>query len=263
MKKADIYPDLFEELVLLRREGRSLVMATVVSVRGSAPRQVGARMLILRDGAIRGTIGGGPREVQVIEEAAKLFRKGGSRMLSLDFKEGLDGGEGPLCGGSMEVFMEKIDPPRRIVLAGAGHVGFFLHKFLRLLDFETVVFDDRPEYANEERFPGAQLHVEPFTRGLTMLSITSNDGIVVVTPEHKYDQEVLKQALETEAGYVGMIASKRKKKAVFDNLLHEGVSREQLTRCHSPIGLDIGAESPAEIALAIAAEIISVFKNQE
>lgn len=257
----DFYPDIFEELVRLRREGQSVVMAAVVAVSGSAPRRVGARMLVLRDGSIRGTIGGGLREADVIQEALKLFRKGGSRKLSLDFKAGLAGEDGPLCGGSMEVYMERIDPPRRIVIAGAGHVGYFLHRFLQLLELQTVIFDERHEFANAERFPGAECVVEPFPVGLQKITITPNDGVVIITPEHKYDQVVLKQALETDAGYIGMIGSKKKVKTIFDNLRSESVSEEQIKRVHSPIGLDISAETPAEIALAIAAEIISVFHH--
>jgi xanthine dehydrogenase accessory factor len=259
--ESDVYPDLFEEMVRLRRAGHSLVMATVVSVEGSAPRHVGARMLVLRDGSIRGTIGGGVREAEVIAEAMRLFKKGESRLLGLDFREGLRGGEGPLCGGRMEVFMERIDPPRLIVIAGAGHIAYFLHRFLSLLELRTLVFDERPEFAAADRFPGAELHVESFETGLRSLSFSANDGIVIVTPDHKYDQVVLRQALDTDAGYIGMIASKRKVKTVFDNLRSEGVGEDRLAGVHSPIGLDIGAETPAEIALAIAAEIVAVFKT--
>ena len=261
-KDSNPYPDLLEELVALRRAGRSVVMATVVSARGSTPRGAGARMLLLDDGSIRGTIGGGQREGDVIEAAAALHRKGGSKLLHLDFNSDAGGGDGPICGGAMEVFMERIDPTRRVVIAGAGHVGYFLHRFLSLVEMATVVIDDRPEFANAERFPGAELHVVPFEEGFDSLGVTRNDGIVVITPEHKYDQVALKHALATNAGYVGMIGSKKKIAAIFDNLLAEGVSQADIERCHSPIGLDIGAESLAEIALAIAAQIVAYFKKQ-
>ncbi len=260
-EEPESYPDLLEELVRLRRDGQSVVMATVVATKGSTPRRAGARMLVLRDGSIRGTIGGGVREADVIERARKLFRKGEARLISLDFHEEGEGCEGPICGGEMEVFMERIDPVRRVVIAGGGHVGYFLQRFLVLLELKTVVFDERAELASAERFPGAELHVEPFEGGLGSLRIGPNDGIVVITPEHNFDQVVLKQALATGAGYVGMIGSKKKIKAIFDNLRAEGVSDEQIARCHSPIGLDIGAESPAEIALAIAGEIVAHFRK--
>ena len=255
--------DPLDELMRQRREGLRTVMVTVVAVTGSVPRQAGAKMLVLPDGSIRGTIGGGVREAEVVRAAKRLLKRGGSRLLTLDFQEGTADEEGPLCGGSMEVFMERIDPPRRVVIAGAGHIGFFLHRILALLGWNTVVFDERPEFASGERFPGAALHVQPFAGGLAELTISPNDAVVVITPEHKFDQVVLKQALETEAGYVGMIGSKKKVKTIFDNLRAEGVAGEQIDRVHSPIGLDIGAESPAEIALAIAAEIVGVFKRKK
>jgi len=136
-----------------------------------------------------------------------------------------------------------------------------VHEGVRLLEMGSVVFDERPEFASAERFPGAALHVRPFEGGLRELRIGGNDAVVVITPEHKYDREVLGQALETDAGYIGMIGSKRKIKAIFDNLRAAGVSDERLAQVHSPIGLDIGAESPAEIALAIAAQIVDHFKR--
>jgi xanthine dehydrogenase accessory factor len=258
----ELYPDLLEELVRLRREGQTVVMLTVVAASGSTPRREGARMLVLRDGTIRGTIGGGVREAEAIAAALKLFRKGEAKLITLDFQAGGDGSAGPICGGEMEVFMERIEPARRVLIAGAGHVGFFLHRFLSLLEIKTIVFDERPEMASPERFPGAALHVKPFDDDLQSLKIGTNDGIVIITPEHKFDQVVLEQALKTDAGYLGMIGSKRKVKAIFDNLRAQGVSQEQIERCHSPIGLDIGAESPAEIALAIAAEIVDHFRKE-
>ncbi|NWG00189.1 MAG: XdhC family protein [Thermoanaerobaculaceae bacterium] len=257
----DPYPDPFQEVVARRRCGERVVMATVVAVAGSAPRSVGARLLLLADGTIRGTVGGGEREAEIVEIARELQRRGGARLVTLDFAEGLAGGDGPLCGGRMEVFVEAIDPVRRVIVAGAGHVAYFLHRFLRLLDFRTVVIDPRAELATPERFPEAQLLLRPFEEPLGDLAITPADGIVIVTPEHRHDEAVLRQALATEAGYVGMIGSRRKVPVLLERLRRDGVSEEQLARVHAPIGLDIGAETPAEIALAIAAEIVGVFKG--
>ncbi len=257
----DPYPDIFDEVVERRRRGERVVMATVVAVRGSAPRDVGARMLVLADGSIRGTIGGGEREAAVIAVAGTLHARGGARVVHVDFAEGLAGGGGPLCGGSMEVFVETIDPVRRVVIAGAGHVAYFLHRFLNLLAIRTIVVDPRGEYASAERFPGAALYVRPFARALEGLEISAQDGIVIVTPEHSHDETVLRAALATPAGYVGMIGSRRKVPTILARLQRDGVGEEQLARVHAPIGLAIGAETPAEIALAIAAEIVAVFKG--
>lgn len=258
---ADLYPDLFEEIVRRRRAGERTVLATVVALKGSTPRDVGARMLVLEDGSIRGTVGGGVRESEVAEAARDLFESGGSALLSVDFHDGLTGGQGPVCGGMMEVFMERIDPPRRVVIAGAGHVGYFVHRFLRLLDIHPVVFDPRPDQATAERFPEATLVVRPFESGLEDLGLGPGDGVVIVTPGHTHDEDVLRQALATPAGYIGMIGSKKKVATVFERLRKAGFTDEDLARVHSPIGLDIGAETPAEIGLAISAEVLSVFRG--
>jgi xanthine dehydrogenase accessory factor len=233
-------------------------MATVVRAAGSTPRAAGARMLLLADGSILGTVGGGVREADVLAAARDVMRTGGSRLLAVDFSEGLAGGEGPACGGSMEVFMERIDPARRAVIAGAGHVGHALARILALLEYRVVVVDPREEWANAERFPGATLVHMPFPAGIASLDLAPADAVVLVTPGHQHDREALRCALATPAGYVGMIGSRTKVATVFQALRDEGVSDEQLARVHAPIGLAIGAETPAEIAIAIAAEMVSV-----
>lgn len=254
----NLSPDLFEELVRRRRLGERVVMATVVRVAGSTPRDAGARMLLLADGSIRGTVGGGVREADVIAALRALLERGGARLLAVDFDEGLRGGEGPVCGGSMEVYMERIDPARRAVIAGAGHVAHALARILALLDFHVTVVDPRPEWASAERFPGATLVHEPFPDGIAGLELAPADAVVLVTPGHQHDRESLRRALDTPAGYVGMIGSRTKVATVFKALREEGVSDEQIARVHAPIGLAIGAKTPAEIAVAIAAEIISL-----
>ena len=258
MTAVELYPDPFEELSRRRRAGESVVMATVVRVRGSAPREVGARLLLLADGTIRGTVGGGVREADVIAACRELQRRGGARLLAVDFDAGLDGGDGPVCGGAMEVFMERIDPARRVVIAGAGHVAWALHRLLALLDHASVVVDPRWEWASEERFPGATLLHLPFPEGVAAAGIGPADAVVLVTPGHEQDRESLRAALATPAAYIGMIGSKTKVATVFAALRGEGVSDGQLARVHAPIGLAIGARTPAEIAVAIAAEMISL-----
>ncbi len=258
----DLYPDVFEELSARRRAGERVVLATVVSTRGSTPRQAGARMLVLADGSIRGTVGGGVRESEIAAVARELHHRGGCRLLAVDFEEGLAGGPAPVCGGHMEVFVEAIDPLLRVVIAGAGHVGYFLHRMLALLEVRTVVVDPRAEFASRERFPGAELRVVEFGEALAGLALGASDGVVIVTKGHEHDECVLRQALATSAGYLGMIGSRRKVAAVFERLRSQGVGEEQLARVRAPVGLPIGAETPAEIALAIAAEIVATFRTR-
>jgi xanthine dehydrogenase accessory factor len=208
-------------------------------------------------------VGGGAREADVVAAALTVLAKGGSRLLAIDFHEGLRGGEGPVCGGTMEVFMERIDPARQVVIAGAGHVAYFLHRALALLEFRTVVVDPRPEWASEERFPGATLVHAPFPEGVAGIAVGAADAVVLVTPGHQHDRETLRVALTFPAAYIGMIGSRTKVATVFAALRESGVSEEQLARVHAPVGLDIGAETPAEIAVAIAAEIVAVLHGRE
>lgn len=218
-------------------------------------------MLVLADGSIRGTVGGGVRESEIVVAARELHERGGSRLLAVDFEEGLAGGPAPVCGGHMDVFLETIDAMHRVIIAGAGHIGYFLHRFLTLLDVRTIVVDPRAEFASGERFPGAERRVVGFEEALDGLALTAADGVVIVTKGHAHDECVLRQALATAAGFIGMIGSRRKVATVFERLRSRGFSDEQLARVRAPVGLDIGAETPAEIALAITAQIVATFRG--
>jgi xanthine dehydrogenase accessory factor len=251
---------VFSELLRRQRAGQRLVLATVVAVRGSTPREPGARMLVLDEGTV-GTVGGGPREAEIIEQARGMLSTPGSRLIDVDFEEGLSGGEGPICGGRMQVLLESFAPPTRVVVAGAGHVGQALHRILSVLGLASVVVDPRAEFASAERFPGAELRHNRFEQAFEGLELGARDAVVILTPEHGHDETVLRQALDGPAGYVGMIGSRRKVEVIRRRLVDDGYPLEQLTRVHAPIGLDIGAETPAEIGLAIAAEIVSILRG--
>jgi xanthine dehydrogenase accessory factor len=256
-RSADDPIDVLSELVRVQRAGRRAVLATVVAVSGSTPREPGARMLVLDDGTI-GTIGGGQREADVIEHARGMLSAAGSRLVDLDFEEGLSGGEGPICGGRMQVLLESFAAPARVIVAGAGHVGQALHRILAIVGLTSVVIDPRPEFASSERFPGAELRHAPFERAFDGLTLGERDAVVILTPEHSHDETVLRLALDSAAGYVGMIGSRRKVEVIRRRLRDDGYPDQQIARVHAPIGLDIGAETPAEIGLAIAAEIVSI-----
>jgi xanthine dehydrogenase accessory factor len=249
-----------DELVRRQRAGERCVLATVVAVSGSTPREPGARMLVLDDRTV-GTIGGGPREAEVVERARGMLGTAGVELADLDFEEGLSGGEGPICGGRMRVLVESFAPPARIVICGAGHVGLALHRLLTVLGLSAVVIDPRTEFASEERFPGADIRHTPFERAFDGLDLSARDAVVILTPEHSHDETVLRLALASAAGYVGMIGSRRKVGVIRERLREDGYGADQLDRVHAPIGLDIAAETPAEIALAIAAEIVSVVRG--
>lgn len=258
---ADDPVNVLEELITRRRSGHRLVLATVVAAEGSTPRHAGARMLVLDDETV-GTIGGGPREAEIIAGAREMLGEAGTRLVDVDFEEGFTVGEGPLCGGRMQVLLESFTPVSRVIIAGAGHVGQALHRMLSVTGRAIVVVDPRTEFASGERFPGAELRHARFESAFDGMTPGPDDAIVILTPEHRHDETVLRLALDTAAGYIGMIGSRKKVQATFDHLRRDGIDEGQIARVHSPIGLDIGAETPAEIALAIAAEIVAVQRGR-
>lgn len=250
--------DVYEELIRERDAGRACVLATIVNVVGSIPSYNSAKMLVRGDGSIVGTIGGGPAEAEVIQVARQLLKNGKPRMISFHLHERPDMDSGMVCGGSLDVFVEPIRPAPVAYLFGAGHVGMVTARAARLAGFEIEVIDDRAGFVNVERFPGARaLHVGPMAEVTAALAPNKQALIFIATRCHEMDGEVLKWAVGTPAGYVGMIGSKRKVLTVFNHLKAEGVAAERLAEVHAPVGLAIGAETPEEIAISVVAEMIA------
>jgi xanthine dehydrogenase accessory factor len=251
--------DIYEAIAGLRRRGEKAVLATIVSTRGSAPRKEGAKMLVQANGQIVGTVGGGSLEHQVYKEAYNLIQGNESKLAHFELTSEDASGEGMICGGIVDVFIEPIKPLPVLYIFGGGHISFFLARIGKMLDFHVVVIDDRPEFANAERFPEAnQTIAEEMTSVIQRLDINSSSYIVIVTRGHQNDTQALEWAATTPAAYVGMIGSKRKIHTIFSYLKTKGITQEQLDRIHSPIGLPIGAQTPEEIAVSIMAEIIQV-----
>jgi xanthine dehydrogenase accessory factor len=250
--------DIYEEILKIKARGECAALATLISTDGSTPREQGAKMLIRQDGTIEGTIGGGLMEKMVREEAEKVIENGIPKMVHFD----LTGREkdGMICGGVAAVYIEAIVPKSAIYILGAGHIGFNLARMAKMADFRVVVCDNRPEYANRERFPEAdEIFAEEYDQIFEKLTVNSSAFIVIVTHGHTHGQLVLEWAMTTKARYIGMIGSRKKTRQVFDNMISKGFSGEDIDkRVHSPIGLDIKAETPAEIAVSIMAEIIQV-----
>jgi xanthine dehydrogenase accessory factor len=189
----------------------------------------------------------GPLLPAQVEEQA---RRGLSRLVDLHWPEG---------GGEVKVFVHPLLPVANLLILGAGYVGQALARLAGELDFKITVVDDRAEFANRHSLPTAdEIICDSFSRALSRYPLTANTYVVIVTRGHRSDGECLKLVIDSPAAYVGMIGSRRKVKALFENLAEQGVSRELLKTVHSPIGLDIGAETPAEIAVSILAEIIQV-----
>jgi xanthine dehydrogenase accessory factor len=256
--------DVFEEIVALRRAGRKGALATIVAVRGSIPSFQTAKMLVRDDGSIAGTIGGGCVEAEVWEAARGVIASGKPATLRFDLNQNPKYDTGLVCGGSLEIFVEPVEPPARLTIFGAGHVGFELYQAARGAKFEVVVVDDREAYANRERFPEArEVIAAPYEQACAGLAPGEHDYLLIVTRGHHDDMRVLRWAVGTEAGYIGMVGSQRKAISIVKELTAEGLAAERLARVHSPAGLDIGSVTPEEIAVSIVAEMIALRRRVE
>jgi xanthine dehydrogenase accessory factor len=250
--------DIYEQIVQLRREGRRGAVATIVNVRGSIPSFKTAKMLVRDDGSIVGTIGGGCVEADVWQAAREVMESEKPRTLTFDLNQDPKYDTGLVCGGTLEVFVEPVLPPALLYVFGAGHVAMNLCQVAANAGFELVVTDDRTSYATTERFPSArEVHALDFDEAIQKLEPNEASYIVIVTRGHRDDMRLLRWAVQTRARYVGMIGSKRKVIGIFKTLQEEGVPAHLFDRVHAPIGLDIGAVTPEEIAVAITAELIA------
>ncbi len=250
--------EIYQELINTISKGERAVLATIIASQGSTPRKAGAKMLIKEDGTFVGTIGGGGTEHQIRGKVIEVMKSGEPQIVRFDLS-GKDEALSMICGGQMEVFLEPILPSATLYLFGAGHTSQSTAAMGKRLGFGVVVVDPRPEYNNSDRFPDADaLIVEEYDRAFSELNVDENSYIVIYTTGHVVDERCLEFAVDTKAKYVGMIGSKRKAKEVKQRLLQKGVAQQQLDRVHSPMGLDIGAETPDEIAISILAEIVKV-----
>lgn len=255
--------ELYEEILRLKRAGVKSALATIVNVRGSIPSYESAKLLVREDGSIFGTVGGGCVEAEVWTVAREVMEQEKPRRLTFNLNNDPAYDTGLLCGGTLEVFVEPILPTPTVYIFGAGHVSQALSKVAVMAGFETVVIDDRETYANRERFPEArEVHAGDFDEVCAKLAPNSLSYLIAVTRGHKDDMRVLRWAAGTEAKYVGMIGSKRKVIEITKFLEEkEGISAAKLAEVHAPIGLEIGAISPEEIAISIVAEMIAVRRH--
>ena len=253
--------DLFEEIVRLRRAGQRAAMATIVHTNGSIPSYESSRMLVREDGSIAGTVGGGCVEADVWAAAKEVMRTETPRKLTFSLNHEAGNDSGLICGGTLEVYVEPILPQPVLYLFGGGHVSTALARAAHLAGFGIGVIDDRESFANAERFPMAyEIHTS-YATAFEKVKPTAATYLVIVTRGHKDDMDVLRWAVESEARYIGMIGSRRKVISIYNALEKEGVSPEKLARVYAPIGLEIGALTPEEIAISITAELVAVRRN--
>jgi xanthine dehydrogenase accessory factor len=246
--------DIYEEIVRLKKEGRPSVLATIVQCVGSSPQKEGAKMLVRDDGSIAGTLGGGCLEAEVIQASLMAMKTGLPGTVPFQLTE--DHG-GLVCGGKVLVYIEPVVPDTSLIILGAGHVGRALSAAARFIGFRVTVVDNREEYANRENIPDAhEIMVDDFGNALSHIAVNNATFIVIATRGHNHDLDALKAALKTEACYIGLLGSKRKKALLLNTLKKEGFSKADIERVVTPVGLPIGSVTPEEIAVSIAAQMI-------
>lgn len=246
---------IYDEIINLNLAGEPSALATVIECSGSAPRRPGAKMLVRKDGSILGTIGGGKVEMKTIEAALEVIREGTPRSTSYSLTEEF----GYICGGSITIYIEPNAIQPRLVMIGAGHIGKALASAARFAGFRVAVADDRPEYATTEQVPDAdETFVGNADEAIAKFGVDHTTSIVITTTGFVKDFAAVRAALKTPARYIGVIGSKRKGAVLVKTLSEEGYTPDELARVNVPMGIPIGAETPQEIAVSIAAKLIQV-----
>jgi xanthine dehydrogenase accessory factor len=248
--------DVLAAAVDARRQGRAAVLVTVTRTRGSTPRKEAAKMLVFADTSV-GTIGGGRIELEATEAARMLLAEGyAARATSRSWQ--LTADLAMCCGGEMEVFMEPMLPSPRLFICGGGHVGRALVPIAAALGFVVHVVDDLEENQDPARYPQAKGFCDDFDPARWQPALSDEDYVVVVTRDHAIDQRIMESLLGRPRAYLGLIGSKRKIAMFKERTRARGITVEAWNDVHAPIGLDIGADTPEEIAVAIAAELVRV-----
>jgi xanthine dehydrogenase accessory factor len=238
-----------------------VALVTVVRSQGSTPQRAGAKMLVWADGRTVGTIGGGCYENDAFWKARDAIATGKPALLHYELNDDFAQENGLICGGRMDVHIDPLAPSPRLFIIGAGHVGHQLARVAADVGFKIHVVDDREKFASAERFPDAELLVEPIPEWLHRADLPPSAYVVVVTRGHQHDLEAMRALAARDLKYLGLIGSRAKVARIYDALLAEGMPPECLQRVHAPIGLDIGAVTPAEIAISILAELIAVARG--
>jgi xanthine dehydrogenase accessory factor len=252
--------DIFEEIARVRRDGGKAALATIVAGESGSPGKTGFQMLVYPDGRISGTVGGGILEAKVRDEALLCLKTKESKLLEFTLDQESANATGSICGGTVKVFVQSIQANPTLYVFGTGHIALPLVNFSKALDYNVIIIDDREEFANKQRFPLAdEIKLGDFTNMIKSIEFRPDDHVVIITRGHEHDELVLKECLLKVhlPGYIGMIGSREKIVTTLARLKEQGIPEQLLIKVNSPIGLDIGAKTPAEIAISIVAEIIA------
>jgi len=249
---------IYQALSEIEKNNEPAALCTVTKSEGSTPRHVGSKMLVYPDGKFIGTVGGGELENRVIKAALESMKSGETQTLSYTMADPARGDPG-VCGGTVEVFVEPILPPAMVVVIGGGHVGKAVVHLAKWLGFRVAVSDDREEFCNPESVPGGDAYY-PVEMGklAEQLKINRQTYLVITSRGSPIDAKGLPSLLESEAAYIGVIGSKRRWLTTVKALKSQGVSDKLIKKVHSPMGIELNAETPEEIAVSIMAEILMV-----
>jgi xanthine dehydrogenase accessory factor len=244
--------------------GEPAALVTIVSTTGSTPQRVGAKMVVFQDGRTVGTIGGGCYENDAFWKAREAINTRRPELIHYELSDDFAQETGLICGGQMDVYIEPIEPSPELYVIGAGHVGYHLARLAAEVGFRVHVVDDREKFANAERFPSAaEVVVDDIPSWIDRANLPSHAYAVIVTRGHTNDLEALRVLAPRQLRYLGLIGSRAKVARIYDALAADGMAPQALERVHAPIGLDIGAVTPQEIAVSILAELIAVKHGKE
>ena len=247
---------IYEELAAAEKAGKPVAFCTVVETNGSVPRHAGSKMLVYEDGSFSGTVGGGGVEELVLQSALVALKDGEPKLISYSLNQADSGAVG-LCGGEMKIYVEPILQPTTLIVVGAGHVGREVVRLAKWLNYRVFLSDDRTEYCNEATVPNADAYFPIAMEDIpAQVKITPQTLLILVTRGSEVDVKGLPNLLKTSASYIGLIGSRKRWQHTRQKLIESGLSEDQINRVTCPIGLDIGAETPQEIAVSIIAEII-------
>ncbi len=256
--------EVFAAVADALERGEPAALVTIVSTTGSTPQRVGAKMLVFADGRIVGTIGGGCYENDAFGKAREAIRTRRPQLVHYELDDDFAQETGLICGGQMDVYIEPIEPSPELYIIGAGHVGFHLGRLAHEVGFRVHVVDDREKFANADRFPSAvEIVVDDIPSWIARANLPAHAYAVIVTRGHTNDLEALRALAPRDLRYLGLIGSRAKVARIYEALTEAALPADTLARVHAPIGLDIGAVTPQEIAVSILAELIAVKHGKE
>lgn len=252
-----------EQLLEAKANGKACVLVTVAATSGSVPRQAGTKMIVYGSGEISGTVGGGKFEALVIEDSLATMQTGKPKLKTYVLREGSVESFGAICGGEVTALLEPQIRTEAVYLFGAGHCSIAIARLAQTCGFRTVLIEDRPEVVQSFETTD-QKRVEPDpAKWICEQSWQRSDALILVNRNYQLDRDALEAALKTGGfGYIGMMGSKRKVHRVYEEVGLRGIDPKAFEQVHAPIGLDIGADSPEEIAISVIAEILAVLRGQ-